>query len=136
MPHDPHSAAHACLVGFTGFTLVILVKTWGKRTQLGVLSPYSQPATCIIQPIHPVVFLTLNIWFRLLSPSFLNMIFQLGHTCIPPPKSPRTPRPDPSISEVKSEHPEAENAPLILWSNGGPGCTSMEGAATEIGPPP
>ena len=27
-----------------------------------------------------------------------------------------------------------ESAPVILWTNGGPGCTSMEGAATEIGP--
>lgn len=26
------------------------------------------------------------------------------------------------------------NAPVVLWSNGGPGCTSMEGATTEIGP--
>jgi cathepsin A (carboxypeptidase C) len=26
------------------------------------------------------------------------------------------------------------NAPLIIWTNGGPGCTSMEGATTENGP--
>jgi cathepsin A (carboxypeptidase C) len=26
------------------------------------------------------------------------------------------------------------NAPLIVWTNGGPGCTSMEGATTENGP--
>jgi len=26
------------------------------------------------------------------------------------------------------------NAPLIIWTNGGPGCTAMEGATTEIGP--
>ncbi|CAE7900331.1 KEX1 [Symbiodinium necroappetens] len=29
--------------------------------------------------------------------------------------------------------PEA-SSPVIVWGNGGPGCTSMEGAATEIGP--
>lgn len=27
-----------------------------------------------------------------------------------------------------------ENAPLIIWTNGGPGCTAMEGATTEHGP--
>eukprot|EP00595_Chromulina_sp_UTEXLB2642_P002408 CAMPEP_0196761334 /NCGR_PEP_ID=MMETSP1095-20130614/534_1 /TAXON_ID=96789 ORGANISM="Chromulina nebulosa, Strain UTEXLB2642" /NCGR_SAMPLE_ID=MMETSP1095 /ASSEMBLY_ACC=CAM_ASM_000446 /LENGTH=391 /DNA_ID=CAMNT_0042110737 /DNA_START=225 /DNA_END=1400 /DNA_ORIENTATION=+ len=27
-----------------------------------------------------------------------------------------------------------EDAPLIIWTNGGPGCTAMEGATTEIGP--
>jgi len=26
------------------------------------------------------------------------------------------------------------DAPLIIWTNGGPGCTAMEGATTEIGP--
>lgn len=26
------------------------------------------------------------------------------------------------------------NAPLVIWTNGGPGCTSMEGATTENGP--
>jgi carboxypeptidase C (cathepsin A) len=26
------------------------------------------------------------------------------------------------------------NAPLIVWTNGGPGCTAMEGATTENGP--
>lgn len=28
----------------------------------------------------------------------------------------------------------SETAPLIIWTNGGPGCTSMEGATTETGP--
>jgi carboxypeptidase C (cathepsin A) len=28
----------------------------------------------------------------------------------------------------------APDAPLIIWTNGGPGCTSMEGATTELGP--
>jgi carboxypeptidase C (cathepsin A) len=28
----------------------------------------------------------------------------------------------------------ADTAPLIMWTNGGPGCTSMEGATTENGP--
>lgn len=26
------------------------------------------------------------------------------------------------------------NAPVLIWSNGGPGCSAMEGATTEIGP--
>ena len=26
------------------------------------------------------------------------------------------------------------NRPLIIWSNGGPGCSAMEGATTENGP--
>lgn len=26
------------------------------------------------------------------------------------------------------------DAPLIIWTNGGPGCTAMEGATTENGP--
>ncbi|CAK9101452.1 unnamed protein product [Durusdinium trenchii] len=34
--------------------------------------------------------------------------------------------------QAKSDAPA--DAPVILWSNGGPGCTSMEGAVTEIGP--
>lgn len=33
-----------------------------------------------------------------------------------------------------SEDPEATNAPIVLWSNGGPGCSAMEGATTEHGP--
>lgn len=28
----------------------------------------------------------------------------------------------------------ADTAPLIIWTNGGPGCTAMEGATTEHGP--
>lgn len=29
---------------------------------------------------------------------------------------------------------KSDTAPLIIWTNGGPGCTSMEGATTENGP--
>lgn len=29
---------------------------------------------------------------------------------------------------------EAKDAPLIVWTNGGPGCSAMEGATTENGP--
>ena len=32
---------------------------------------------------------------------------------------------------TKDLNPEA---PLIIWTNGGPGCTAMEGATTETGP--
>ena len=28
----------------------------------------------------------------------------------------------------------ADDAPLVVWSNGGPGCSAMEGATTEISP--
>ena len=29
---------------------------------------------------------------------------------------------------------EPETAPLVLWMNGGPGCTSLKGAFEELGP--
>eukprot|EP00928_Gymnodinium_smaydae_P018493 TRINITY_DN17035_c0_g1_i1.p1 TRINITY_DN17035_c0_g1~~TRINITY_DN17035_c0_g1_i1.p1 ORF type:complete len:607 (+),score=55.40 TRINITY_DN17035_c0_g1_i1:68-1888(+) len=34
--------------------------------------------------------------------------------------------------EAAAEAPE--DAPIVVWSNGGPGCSAMEGATTEIGP--
>ena len=34
----------------------------------------------------------------------------------------------------ESKEAAGEKAPLMLWSNGGPGCSAMEGATTENGP--
>jgi carboxypeptidase C (cathepsin A) len=34
---------------------------------------------------------------------------------------------------VKSES-NSEKDPIVLWLNGGPGCTSLEGMFSEIGP--
>lgn len=35
------------------------------------------------------------------------------------------------LFETQDKNP---NAPLVIWTNGGPGCTAMEGATTEHGP--
>jgi carboxypeptidase C (cathepsin A) len=37
--------------------------------------------------------------------------------------------------EAQAElYPNPADVPLIIWTNGGPGCSAMEGATTESGP--
>ncbi|CAE8728752.1 unnamed protein product, partial [Polarella glacialis] len=35
---------------------------------------------------------------------------------------------------VEAQEGAPKDSPIIVWSNGGPGCSAMEGATTEIGP--
>lgn len=36
--------------------------------------------------------------------------------------------------QTSNDYDNPQDIPLIIWTNGGPGCTAMEGATTENGP--